>query len=708
MAAEAEARNYTVPSTTLVGGRPDSGAESFSVVYTALKRHENGFLLRMSKFFRYGIVLMIVGAVTLFLSPESQVFLVGAGPLVIGLAMLFLFLTKRPSGVVSARKFYYPVVVTNLRSQRGDKLVGVDPLGALWRYDSQSPMVDQSGLDTMSQSIPDTLTSTDDEGNSEEALRFLAKPFEMAHSVLPVGPSAAVGTAVRNAVEGMPSGGDSKIAEMGSVAAAGLSEKLVTLMSQREAIEEDRETIQERTKGIIGQLREMYSAEVDYMDGYVARFVEETQTGVTTFDSLIESFTEDIRDSLRTIERSAERDMENIEYQTEAERREIERIAASRRQAFDAEARQIQLQIKLTQAQILALQEVQQQVDKAIGSASDALKVSVEDMKKGRETLQEAEKTQADRDEGRLYLEGLKEKKKKEQPDSEPKNRDLSTQIVAAEETTKVEGVRTRATVAIEGATMRKQMAEMELRQYNILTTKIRADMRVAETYLAELRVALGEVVDGLQRMLSETIVEVEGVLNEGRRRREDIVTSRDEDLELVSRNVSRLEGAKQFSTAMIRDTQELMPSEVYRHLGPLARRVRTLVELRDSADSNMKGASDNLSSSVARIESATLSGAPPGTYYLPFWAVKFAEGKTEKTEVYGMSNLSGDGSLVPASPDLEFSAEKLADPAASAKIVWAGRGQAGEAKARGPAKSARIPFVEKQVCVRAISKIVS
>lgn len=568
--------------------------------------------------------------------------------------------------ISEVRKFYYPFAVCNFGTEgTPTRSVALDIGGAFWSEDFSGYVLDREKTDPLLHSLPDRPISTEDEPNFIATLSHLNSSFSQVSNNFPVPTTSWFREVTKYAIASARSPEvvyDEAHYNSASQIAYQIALQLDQIKTQRDYLIQTKALVLAKIQNFDKHLQTMLSNEKEYSVRSAARFVEETSPDVGMLDSLLETFTEDISENIRNIQSSSERDMDSIEHLIQFERRELQRMGSLRDQSFRKEIGRIQSAIELNQAQLLSLYKIKNQVEEAMTNANNALRKASEDMRSVRLRLRQIEQApiKPPDDEDQVYLNGFKKNSK-----------DKSNQLVAPD--SGQIGNRTKAGVAIDSFTIRKQIAEMELRFYDSLALRVRSDTEVAHEQIRLLRRSLGQVLDDLQSLVIEANDEVQGLLREGRARCESTLATRNEDYEMIKRQFVKIESPRQFIISVLEGAQALMPAEVERHVMPVKERISRLSKSREMIEPRFSHAISSCEELIKRIESIAFDTIPEGIYFVPFWQIRWQDDKRIlRSTIYTLSQLKDDARLLPIFSELEFPPEKapLPDPSGRKLIM--------------------------------------
>jgi hypothetical protein len=638
---------YVIPSVALRGGKPALDTEAFAILYN-------------------------------FMKLENK---------------------KERWKISEVRKFYYPFAVCNFGTEgTPTRSVAIDIGGAFWDENFLGFTLDRDKADRILHGFPDKPVNLEDEPNSITALANLNSSFAQVSSQFPVAKGSWFKGVTKYATASLRSPEivfDEAHYDLGPQIAYQLAFELDRLRAERDYLIQTRALVMSKISNFETHLLAVLSNEKEYSTRTIARFVGETSPDVGMLDPLLATFTDDIAENIRNNQSSSERDMDSIEHLIQFERRELQRMGPLREQEFRNEIGRIQSGIEMNQAQLLSLYKVQKQIDEAMTNANNALRKSSEDMRSARLRLRQIEQTPVLpwNDGDTVYLKGLKNSK------------DLKPQAMNQNQSEN----RTKAAIAIDAFAIRKQIAEMALRNYDSIALRFKSDLEVAHEQIRLLRRNMGEVIDDLQNMVHRTNEDVQSLLREGRGRCESTAAERSEDYEMIKRQFLKIESPRQFIISVLEGAQALLPAEVNRHVAPVKERLSRLSKARDTIEPKFSHAISSCEESIKRIEAATFELVPNGIYFVPFWQIRWQDGNGMlRSTIYSLSELKDDAKLVPVYPELEFPPEKapLPDPSGRKLILET------EARARLkdyslPKGAFKIGTMDSYSCTKEVRKLV-
>jgi hypothetical protein len=233
--------------------------------------------------------------------------------------------------------------------------------------------------------------------------------------------------------------------------------------------------------------------------------------------------------------------------------------------------------------------------------------------------------------------------------------------------------------------------------------------MGVAQDQIRILRQALGEFIDPLQKLVFQTSEELQSLLAEGRARAEAAVSARNEDLQVVRRNVLRIDSSRQFVISMIDGAQALLPKEVEKHIRPVEDRVSVLSSAKTRTFSIIDHAIANCDECIKKIEDSFLNSVQEGVYYLPFWQIRSkAIGNAEQITTYGISEFKEENSILsPMFAQLTLPPDKAIEMSQSGlRLIVDSKTKESLSETNVRKHSLRISSIDRYLCTRELKKL--
>jgi hypothetical protein len=675
--SDSEAK-YVVPSVIVAEGKSASGPEAFAVFYDFLRNVEKKFIRSQKRKLVIAIVLLAAA-----IAATTTIFVLGLYAVVIGVflvvasAVVFaLFYRSKPSSVSVVQKVYWPFAVSNVEGSDGP-VVAVDLTGRTWVKEERLGDFDAQKLSSAFDSLPPAIENFDREIGAVKELQTMSESMSLSQEDSVIQKGSAVSKLIQLA-EPTDVRPTSLVPTFSNESADEIFSKLRQDHHVASAAFDYLPQLRTKVAGRVGAYRELLqkllSNEETRMDVYLSNFQKEAENLPTFFDPVIENFSDDISDQLSMIERAAKREQARIEDQMRSDQLTLQSITDAAINELEGEIRQIKLQIKLTQTQQEALSRVQQTMQEAVRFANQEVSNAIQnvenaelEVRKTQEALEAGDEAETSSMKGRSGLRRWLGRKSEEAGDEEDKGqeqnrKDEETQGLVKQESSKtrsvvkVESAGTRAVVRAEGANTRRQVAEMELRHYTVMTEQVQAQLDAVNKQIVILESSISEVADRIRYVYEQMKQRITSLTHAGTERLQETLQAREQDLELVRRHLLYLQDARDFVIGMTEKAYDMLSEDANRHLDPFKARLSRLAEAETKLTSTIDTGLSRSNAEIDEIKKESFQSQARGIMYVPLWVLGSSVAGKRVDTWYPPSTVEKDGRLVGIFPELQLS----------------------------------------------------